>query len=215
MIKRTLLVFSILLFIWATAGCTLFRAAGGGSAEEQRKSKITKDELWDRAKALENEKAACQTRLADQQAQFQQTQKELSDQKEKIARTDQQVSALGKTVGDLSAKLTRPQETGAKAFPTPKETGLKRQALKIKVLAGDGKMASASGMSKKLRSIGYRVAKIDRAPRSDFKVHTVYYGPSRQQAALSLVKKLGRGTVARPLDWQSAFDLIVVTGHRA
>jgi len=205
MLKRTLNVLFVCLIVWAVTGCTLFRPASGGTAEEQRKAKITKDELWDRAKALENENAACQTRLADQQAEFLGTRKELSDQKEQLA-------ALGKTVGELSAKLT---QAGPKAFAPLPETGLKRRDLKIKVLAGDGKMASASGMSKKLRRIGYRVAKVDRAPRSDFKVHTVYYGPSRQQAAMSLVKKLGRSAVARPLNWQSAFDIIVVTGNRA
>jgi hypothetical protein len=215
MLKRTLTVLSILFIIWATQGCTLFHATGNGSPEELRKSKISKDELWDQAKALEKEKAACQNQLGDQQAEILRTQKELSDQKEKIARTDQQVSALSKTVGDLSAKWTRPQEAGLRASPSPRETALKRQALKIKVLAGDGKMASASGIAKKLRSIGYQVTKIDRAPRSDFKVPTVYYGPSRQQAAMSLVKKLGRGAVARPLNWPSVFDIIVVTGHRA
>ena len=213
--KRTLLVLSILLAIWATMGCTLFRAAGGSSPEEQRKSDISTEQLRDRAEALESDKAVCLTQLTDQKVDFLRTQKELSDQKEKIALTDQRVSALSKTVSDLTTKLSPPQEAGPKAFPPLKETSLKRQALKIKVLAGDGRMASASGMSKKLRSIGYPVAKIDRAPRSDFKVHTVYYGPSRQQAAMSLVKKLGRGAVARPLNWRSAFDIIVVTGYRA
>jgi len=193
----------------ATSGCAALRATGNVSPEDQEKSKYSKDELWDRAKALQNERAACLNQLGDRESELRKVQKELSDQQAHFARTDQQLSHLNRTLGDLNTNLTRLQETGPLA-----SSDLKPQALKIKVLAGDGKMASADRMSKKLRSIGYRVAKIDRAPRSDFKVHTVYYGPRRQPAAMGLVKKLGKGATVKPLNWPSAFDIIVVTGRR-
>lgn len=206
--NRTGTYLCILLIVLATSGCAALRATGNASSEDQEKSKYSKDELWDRAKALDAEKAACLNQLGDRETELRKVQKELADQQAHFARTDQQLSQLNRTVGDLNANLTRLQETGT--LPSD----MKRQSLKIKVLAGDGKMASATRMSKKLRSIGYRVVKIDRAPRSNFKVHTVYYGPSRQPAAVSLVKRLGKGATVKPLDWPSAFDIIVVTGRR-
>jgi septal ring factor EnvC (AmiA/AmiB activator) len=214
MLNRTVTVLCILLLISATMGCTLFYAIDNSSPDEIRKFRSSKDELWDQAKALENEKAACEKQLADQQAELLQTHKDLSAQKDRMARADQQVSALHKTIGDLSAQLTQRREVETKPSPPPKETGLKRQPLTIKVLAGDGQKDSAAAMAKKLRGMGYRVARIDQAPRSDFKVHTVYCKPGRQKAAADLARKLGRGAVVRPLSWPSAFDIIVVTGQR-
>ncbi len=84
----------------------------------------------------------------------------------------------------------------------------------IKVLAGDGNIASARGLSKQLGKMGYRVKLIDRAPRSDFDVITVYYGTDHRTAAETMAKRLGGGATARPRTWSSSFDIIVVTGRK-
>jgi hypothetical protein len=62
--------------------------------------------------------------------------------------------------------------------------------------------------------MGYRVKLIDRAPRSDFEVTTVYYGTDHRTAAETIAKKLGGGAIAKTLTWSSSFDIIVVTGRK-
>jgi len=214
MLKRTVTVLSIFLLLSATMGCALFRTIDNSSPEDLRKFRASKDELWDRAKALENDKAACQKQLSDRQTEISLIQKGLSDQKDTATQTDRHLSELTQSINDLSAQLMQPREVGHKASPPPQVTGQARQSLKIKVLYGDGKKVSAAGMAKKLRGLGYRVAKIDRAPRSDFRVHTIYYKPGSRPDAVSLAKKLGGGAVSRPLSWPSVFDMIIVTGRR-
>ena len=102
--------------------------------------------------------------------------------------------------------------------PPPKETVPRTEsepkAIKIKVLTGDGNIASARNLSTRLGKMGYRVAKIDRAKRSDYQVNTIYFGSGYQAAAKTLVKRLGSGTESKPLTWRSAFNLIVVTGRK-
>ena len=88
------------------------------------------------------------------------------------------------------------------------------KAATIKVLAGDGNIASARGLSKQMGKMGYRVKLVDQAPRSDFEVTTVYYGTDHRAAAETLAKRLGGGATARPLTWSSSFDIIVVTGRQ-
>lgn len=88
----------------------------------------------------------------------------------------------------------------------------RQKALKIKVLTGDGNVASARSLSKKLGKMGYRVNLIDKAPRSDFDGTVVYHGKDHRAAAETMAKRLGGGTATRPLTWSSAFDIIVVTG---
>ena len=61
--------------------------------------------------------------------------------------------------------------------------------------------------------MGYPVKLIDKAPRSDFKVNTIFFAPGYQAAAAALAKQLGRGTVSKPLTWQSIFNIIIVTGR--
>lgn len=96
----------------------------------------------------------------------------------------------------------------------PAEPKARRKAAAIKVLAGDGNIASARGLAKQMGKMGYRVKLVDQAPRSDFEVTTVYYGTDHRAAAETLAKRLGGGAAARPLTWSSSFDIIVVTGRQ-
>jgi hypothetical protein len=132
--------------------------------------------------------------------------------------------------GEGSAKETGPaqakKETAAKEgkkVKTPKQTAIKepaetqppkQKAPKIKVLAGDGNIASARSLSKRLAKMGYRVKLIDKAPRSDFDATVVYYGTDHRATAETMAKRLGSGAATRPLTWPSDFDIIVVTGRQ-
>ncbi|MHB8909536.1 MAG: LytR C-terminal domain-containing protein [Syntrophales bacterium] len=127
-------------------------------------------------------------------------------------------------------KETEPEKTKKEPQQQAKKTALPRKeketqqelaepkgrakAATIKVLAGDGDIASARGLAKQLGKMGYRVKLVDRAPRSDFEVTTVYYGADHRAAAETMAKRLGGGATARPLTWSSSFDIIVVTGRQ-
>ncbi len=56
------------------------------------------------------------------------------------------------------------------------------------------------------------MARIDRAPRADFPVNTVYFAAGCEEEATRVAGQLGKGTVSKPLSWPSVFDLIIVTG---
>jgi len=109
-------------------------------------------------------------------------------------------------------KKTALPKKEAQKEPAAKEAREARTAT-IKVLAGDGKIASARTLAKQLGRMGYRVNLTDLAPRSDFEVITVYYGTDHRAAAETMAKRLGGGAAARPLTWSSSFDIIVVTGR--
>jgi vacuolar-type H+-ATPase subunit I/STV1 len=257
---RRMMHITLLLLLLSLAGCATF--SGGDSPEERQKAEMTKDDLWNRTKALEKEKAAAQKRLADQQEEIARMAKDLSDQQNEIARANKQVSELNKSVDELTTQmrqlqearqrehplkeidLTQPkketertaaaEETGSaqvkmgtltedRSAAAPKQIAREEPAetqspqqknLTIKVLSGDGDLASARSLSNRLGKMGYRVKLIDKAPRSDFNGIVVYYGNEHRASAETMAKRLGGGTVTRPLTWSSAFNIIVVTGRQ-
>lgn len=207
----------LLLLFLTTTGCSLVRFIDNSSPEERQKFQISKDELWQQKRALEDENAACLKQLADQQAEIARMNRDLAYWEAETAQADKRFLELSKTVDDLNAQVKQRQEIVQTAPPPPKETVTEAdrdpKALKIKVLAGDGKLDSARSLSKRLGKMGYRVKLIDKAPRSGFKVNTIFFKAGRQTAAATLAKKLGRGAVTKPLTWTSVFDIIIVTGR--
>ncbi len=215
MLPRRAIAVPLLLFFLTTTGCTLFRYSDNSSPEELQKSQFSKDELWNQTKALENEKAACQKQLADQQTEIARINRELAYWQIEAAQADRRFLELNKTVDDLNVQLKQRQELVQTTPAPPKEAGPEGKPIKIKVLAGDGKMASARSLSKRLGKMGYRVTEIDRAKRSDYQVNTIYFGSGYRTAAETLAKLLGGGAESKPLTWQSAFNIIVVTGRKS
>ncbi len=139
----------------------------------------------------------------------------------KLFEEAEQRESAAKETGSAQVKKGTLKEDGTVRAPKqiarkePAETQSPRQKdLKIKVLAGDGNIASARGLSKKLSKMGYRVKLIDKAPRSDFDATVVYYGNEHRATAETMAKRLGGGTAIRHLTWSSAFDIIVVTGRQ-
>ncbi len=212
MLQRRMIVVPLLL-LFLTTGCSLFRFIDNSSPEDMQKFAVSKDELWNQTRALENEKAAYQKQLADQQAEIDRITRELAYWQGETTQADGRVVELTNTLESLNAQMKQRQEVAQAAPPPPKEAGPERKPSKIKVLAGDGNIASARILSKRLGKMGYPVKLIDKAPRSDFKVNTIFFAPGYQTAAANLAKQLGRGTVSKPLTWQSIFNLIIVTGR--
>lgn len=212
---RRVISVPLLLFFLTTTGCTFFRYLDNSSLEEMQKFSASKDDLWNQTRALENEKAAYQKQLADQQAEIARINRDLAYWQSETERADGRFAQLRKTLDGMSAQMSPRPETIQPAPATPKETGPERKSAKIKVLAGDGNIASARSLSKRLGKMGYPVKLIDKAPRSDFKVNTIYFAPGYQTTAATLVKKLDGSAVSKPLSWPSVFGIIIVTGRES
>ncbi len=213
MLQRRMIVVPLFLLILTTAGCGLFQDAYNRPLEEMQKFTASKDDLWNQARALEAEKAACQKQLSDQQAEIDRISKDLVYWQDQTARADGRVVELRKTIDGLNGQMKPHPEIVPPSPAPPKEARSEDKSAKIKVLAGDGNIASARNLSKQLGKMGYPVKLLDKAKRSDYKVNTIYFGPGYQTTAATLAKKLGNGAVSKPLTWQSACNIIVVTGH--
>ncbi len=116
--------------------------------------------------------------------------------------------ALKKQVDELKA-----QRDAIRNEKTVLEEQLaKLRAVRIKVLTGDGNLASATQMAGIVTAMGYKVEKVDKAPTANFSRHTVFYAPDFRKDAENITKRLGGAAVARPLSWPSIFNIIVVAG---
>jgi DNA repair exonuclease SbcCD ATPase subunit len=145
---------------------------------------------------------------------------DLSLQMKQFAEAEERETAAKET-GSPQVKKGMAKEDKAVKAPKqivrkdPAETQpAQKKALKIKVLAGDGDIASARSLSKRLGKMGYRVKLIDKAPRSDFDTTVVYYGTDHRAAGETMAKRLGGGVATKLLTWSSDFDIIVVTGRQ-
>ena len=63
----------------------------------------------------------------------------------------------------------------------------------------------------KSQSTGEEIKLIDRAPRANFKVTTIYFKPNVKNAAKRLGSILGGRHIIKPLTWSSGYNIIVVT----
>ena len=114
MLYRRRMYVPLLLILLMMAGCAAFSPIGDGSPEEMQKAEMSKDDLWNQKKALEQEKAAYQKRLADQQEELVRMSIDLSEQQTEIARANKQVAELNKSVDELNTQMRQIQEARQK-----------------------------------------------------------------------------------------------------
>ena len=69
---------------------------------------------------------------------------------------------LSKTIDSLNAQMKQHQEVVQATPPPPKEPVKERKPVKIKVLAGNGNIASAKNLAKRLDKMGYPVKSIEK-----------------------------------------------------
>jgi len=112
----------------------------------------------------------------------------------------------------VKRKQSEPQGRKELATHEQEESRADVGALKIKVLSGDGNLASAQEMAKRLGRMGYKIKAVDLAPQPSFSRDTVYFTSNSLQQAKRLLSCLGDNAVLKPLTWPSVFDLIIVTG---
>ena len=196
-------------------GCASLEYLDGSSKEETEKFKTTKNEMWNKIRKLKIEKTRSQKQIDI-----------LRKENQELARTRDQNELLNEQISKLKERnrLIRDQNQA----PANKLNSLllKHKAhssesyhveqdireMKIKVLTGDGSLNSAKEMARKLRNMGYKIASVDRAPKSDFLRNTVFFAPKFQSEAKRLVSRLGDNTTVKSLSWYSIFDIIIVTG---
>jgi len=116
--------------------------------------------------------------------------------------------ALKKQIEELKAQrdAIRNEKTAIE------EQKAKLRTVRIKVLTGDGKLASATQLAENVTAMGYKVEKVDTAPTANFSRHTVFYAPDARKDAENITKRLGGNAVAMPLSWPSVFNIILVAG---
>jgi len=84
---------------------------------------------------------------------------------------------------------------------------LPRKATSILVLNGNGRSGAAATASHRVHRLGYRVASVGNAPRTDYARTIVMYRPGREDEAKRLAKDVGARIVA-PLDGMRTRDMM-------
>ena len=162
-------------------------------------------------------------RLQKQIDTFKESGKQLRIENEKeLARVIERNQLLNQELNRLKADnetlkkiLLNIQVKVSPAGPVPHKVEKNIEALKIevkiKVLSGDGNPEHAIKMAEKLKKFGYKIESIGRAPRSNFKVTTIYFKPNVKNEVKRLVSKLNVNHILKPLSWSSDYNIIVVT----
>lgn len=120
---------------------------------------------------------------------------------------------LGRALADrVETEATERALAPLKAKPAPvkKEKPkalVPRSETSVLVLNGNGVAGAASGLGDRIHGLGYIVAGVGNAPRSDYRRTLVMYRPGREGEAQRLAKELRVRAVA-PLDGLSAKELL-------
>ena len=122
------------------------------------------------------------------------------------------VAFLGKPVADrMEARAEqRAFAPAAKPKPAPVKTSapaLPRGETSVLVLNGNGRAGAASESGARVKGLGYLIASVGNAPRSDYARTLVMYRPARRAEAERLAKDLG-GAVVAPLDGLKPAELM-------
>jgi len=199
----------LFLFLMSSlTGCSLHH----GTTQEEIEQKEN-PVLWKKTADLEAQnqlrqeaEAALNARFANVEGSLVRIDKSL---KHMEGQTRRLIVALKDDTTQLNERVKRLEESAVTARKD--EAATKVGQVSIKVLSGTGKRASAEKMVERLFGLGYRVDRIDMAPRKTFKENVVFYRESHGQTAKEMAHSLGSGTVAKPMTWSSRYGLIVVS----
>jgi outer membrane murein-binding lipoprotein Lpp len=149
--------------------------------------------------------------------------KALSERQEDISRLEAEKTRLNSQITNLNTELEKlksapPSEsTVLKQKPESAETRTANVASaktsNIKILAGLSRMPMARVFASKLTATGYRVERVDQAPRS-FEKTTVYYASGYENEARDIARRIGKDIAIKPITWNSAFRIIVAVGKK-
>ncbi|MFB3924858.1 MAG: LytR C-terminal domain-containing protein [Syntrophales bacterium] len=208
--KRFLFI-SILIMAFTISGCSGLTKCMDGSYEKEIKELSARNE--DLKKELARLDAAVKAR-----------DKAAGEKDQTIARLEGEKAALNTQITGMSEELKKCQKPAQATGETDKQKAMKAEAqaaaekesiksLRIKILAGNSRLSSARALSSKLTGMGYRIEKVDRAPRS-FAATTVFFAADSENEAKNIANKLGAGTAMKPITWSSVYNLIIVVGKK-
>jgi chromosome segregation ATPase len=213
------IVGTIMIFLFS--GCASLKCLDGSCERQIKELTVTSDDL--------------KKEMAKLDADNKDKDKIIKSNQDEIAALNKDRTALNARIKDLQddvLKMRKQKDEGAAAIKsetlTEKQTAPKAEAavgkgdkkteqaksIKIKVLAGDGRLASARLMARKLEKTGLKVEIVDLAPRADFSADTVYYLRDCEKEAREIAGSVGEKTLLKRMTWPSAFNIIVVTGKK-
>ncbi len=230
---------AIAVLILFCPGCTVMKHFDGSSEEERRLFSSSRQELlqevntarsqYEKEKQVSAERENTIRRLnaevSDLKTDLSQKKAQLQELQESVAKEDARARLQAETLRDTTKKQ---EEAATPVLPKSAAGGLRREnregaglegkersapAIRLKVLSGNGKMAAAVRAAKRLSALGYRVGKIDLAPRANFRGLTLYYADGYEEEAQLLRKKFGTDMEVKPMTWASAFPLILVAAR--
>ena len=211
MLRRSLCLFALLVFVTALAGCLVTQDSYVKKEEEASTLSKAVAELDQKNKeiAAQNEKLQAENNDLKKQAAVKDDL--LQKKSEEIAKQDAKQAEMVNELDRMKAQFAKSKEVAIEESPAAKkQAGLK--SIRITVLSGDGKIESAKQMAKRITSMGYKVESVGMADNSDYPASTVYFAPKYNKEAKTLAKKMGKETITKPLSWKSVFNIIVVTG---
>jgi len=201
--------------VFLFSGCASLKCLDGSCERQIQVLTITNDEMKKELTRLETE--------------VKEKDKEVQSTKEEIAKLQSEKAALTAQVKDLQEYIERvkkDEKAAVKAETITEEEGLQKpeaaaidkeagaKPLRIKVLSGDGRLASARAMARRIEKSGLKVEIVDHAPRSNFAEDTIYYTADAEKEAKEIAKSLGGKAVLKPMTWPSSFGIIAVTGRK-
>jgi len=238
MMRRTRWLAIVTLFLFCS-GCTALQYFDGSSEEERKLFSSSKEELRREATAAKNQYEKEKQLSAEREGTIRKLNAEVSELKMDLSQKQTQLQELQESVAKENARARLQDETlrdaakkqeGSAAQVSPKSAaeelrketregtgieGKERTAstIRMKVLSGNGKMAAAVRTAKKLAALGYKVAKIDLAPRTNFRGFTLYYAAGYEKDAQQLRKRFSADMEIKPMTWASEFLLILVAAR--
>jgi predicted RNase H-like nuclease (RuvC/YqgF family) len=211
MLRRSLCLIALLVFVTALAGCLVTQDTYVKKQDEANTLAKNVAELDQKNKEIAAQIERLQAENNDLKKQIAVKDALLQKNTEEIAKQEAKQAEMVNEMDRMKAQLAISREVTIEESPAAKkQAGLK--SLRIKVLSGDGKIDSARQMAKRISSMGYEVGSVEIADHSDYPVIIVYFAPKYKKEAKTLAAKLGKETAVKPLYWKSVFNLIVVTG---
>ena len=192
------IIFTILLIPW----CLIFSGCALLSAEKT-------NNLQDQINNMRMENQSLREEYDGKLEQLKASNENLTAQIRHLIEEKQRLSSENQ---EMMARLDQLEQKKGKRAPIKSDTVGVTKDIKIKVLSGNGDIGSAKQMARRLEEMGYQVAQVDFATRSNFVQDTVFFSKSAEEEAKRLVSSLGGNTAMREMTWSSSYSIIVVTG---
>jgi hypothetical protein len=213
MLRRSLCLAALLVFVMALAGCLVTQSAYVLKEEEASALAKTVSELDQKNKEIMAQNETLQAENSELKKQTAAKNDLLQKKSEAIASQDTKQAEMVNELDRIKVRLAKLEGTAVEEpASAEKKPAADRKQPRIEVLSGDGKSNSANKMAARVRTLGYRVESVRMAKDSDYPTTTVYYATEYREEAEKLATKLGKEAITKPLPWESDFRLVVVTG---